>query len=241
MLKFTGMGSAFNTQLGNTSAFIRRQHSMILIDCGGMTFHRLMKLKLLEDLKRLHIIITHTHPDHVGSLGEVIFFAYYTLKIVPKLYFPDIKWMRLFLKCIGVEEKMIEMVGNSDVEINDQQMGNMHLSFLPVSHLPNIPAFGFILENEEARIYYSGDANAVPESVIRLLEEGHLDIMYQDTCGLDYDGNAHLSFDKLCKIVSKDFRYKVCCIHHDSHLDLKKVKVEGFQIPDVYPIPLKGR
>jgi len=32
MLNFIGIGSAFNTKLGNTSAFIRKQGSMLLID-----------------------------------------------------------------------------------------------------------------------------------------------------------------------------------------------------------------
>lgn len=241
MLNFIGIGSAFNTELGNTSAFIRRKNSMILIDCGGTIFHRLKNLRLLDGLQQLHIIITHTHPDHVGSLGEVIFFTNSTLKIVPKLYFPDKEWIGLFLRCIGVEKKMIEIVSNSNVEITDQELGNLRLSFLPVTHLSNIPAFGFILENEEARMYYSGDANVVPESVIKFLEEGGLDLMYQDTSGLDYDGNGHLSFNKLCNLISKDFRYKVCCIHHDSFLDLEKVKAEGFQVAGIYPIPPKAR
>ena len=34
MLKFIGMGSAFNTGLGNTSAYIKKEDRMLLIDCG---------------------------------------------------------------------------------------------------------------------------------------------------------------------------------------------------------------
>jgi len=231
---FIGIGSAFNTKLGNTSAFIRNKDSMILVDCGGTVFHRLMELKLLEGVRQLNIIITHTHPDHVGSLGEVIFYAYYALKIIPKLYFPEIQLMWTFLRCIGVEEKMVEMVGSQEVEICDQELGEFNLSFLPVSHLPTIPAFGFILENKDSRVYYSGDANEVPESIMKMLEEGSLDIIYQDTCGLDYDDNAHLSVKNLCEIIPANLRNKVYCIHHDNFFDKEKVKVEGFQVPNIY-------
>lgn len=73
MLKFIGIGSAFNTDLGNTSAYIKKEDRMLLIDCGGTVFHELQKQKLLEGVNQIYMIITHTHPDHVGSVGEVIF------------------------------------------------------------------------------------------------------------------------------------------------------------------------
>lgn len=135
-LYFIGTGSAFNTKLGNTSAFMRKQDSMILIDCGGTVFHRMMELKLLEGLKKLHIIITHTHPDHVGSLGEVIFFSYYVLKIVPKLYFPDMELMETFLRCIGVEEEMFEIINNLEAEIYDQELGNFSVCIMGLNPSP---------------------------------------------------------------------------------------------------------
>ncbi len=232
-LSFIGIGSAFNTKLGNTSAFIRKQDSMILIDCGGTVFHRLMELKLLEELKQLNIIITHTHPDHIGSLGEVIFFAHYALKIVPRVYFPDKELMEKFFECIGVESKMLELIAVSEIIISTE-FGDFGLSFLKISHLPNIPAYGFILESNGFRIYYSGDSNDIPESIMKMFIVGNLDYIYQDTCGLDYDGNAHLSFRKLCEIIPMDLRSKVICIHHDNFLDIEKVKAAGFQLPSVY-------
>jgi hypothetical protein len=36
MLKFSGIGSAFNPALGNSNAYIRNNTSLLLIDCGGM-------------------------------------------------------------------------------------------------------------------------------------------------------------------------------------------------------------
>ncbi len=62
-----------------------------------------------------------------------------------------------------------------------------------------------------------------------MLADGELDYLYQDTCGLDYDGNVHLSFRKLCEIIPSELRDKVICIHHDSSLDLQMVQNEGFQ------------
>jgi phosphoribosyl 1,2-cyclic phosphodiesterase len=235
-LNFIGTGSAFNTKLGNTSAFIRCRNSMLLIDCGGTVFHRLTELKLLEGLKQLNIVITHTNPDHVGSLGDLIFFSYFTLGIVPKLYFPDADWIKGFLHYIGVEDNMYELSGSMTAEISIRDFDRIKLSFIPVPHLPALPAFGFVFVDEGRRYYYSGDANGIPESILYELKNGTLETIYQDTCGLEYEGNAHLSLGKLCEAIPEGLREKVCCIHHDGFLDIEKVKEAGFKLPLIYTI-----
>jgi len=68
MLKFIGIGSAFNTKLGNTSAYIKQNGVLLLIDCGELTFDRILKMNLLDDVNEVHIAVIHTHPDHIGSL-----------------------------------------------------------------------------------------------------------------------------------------------------------------------------
>lgn len=100
--------------------------------------------------------------------------------------------------------------------------------------MPTIPAYGFILQNKDSCTYYSGDSNVIPDHIVERLKEGNLDIIFQDTCGLDYDGNDHLSFRKLCEVIPKNLRYKVYCIHNDGFLDVENIKAEGFQVPVVY-------
>lgn len=72
MLKFIGTGSAFNTELGTTSAYIKNEDILLLIDCGETTFARIMELKLLEDVKKAYIMITHMHSDHIAGLAALI-------------------------------------------------------------------------------------------------------------------------------------------------------------------------
>ena len=118
-LGFLGIGSAFNTELGNTSAFLKKNNSLLLIDCGGTVFHRLQELSLLEELENLYIVITHTHPDHVGSLGEVIFYSYYILKHKPNIFFPNKELIERFLDSIGVTSEMYNLNSLDVVDFND--------------------------------------------------------------------------------------------------------------------------
>lgn len=49
-ISFIGRGSAFNTELGNTSAFVKKGNTLLLIDCGGTVFHRLQELNMFDGL-----------------------------------------------------------------------------------------------------------------------------------------------------------------------------------------------
>jgi ribonuclease BN (tRNA processing enzyme) len=235
MLNFIGNGSAFNTQLGNTSAFIKHQHSLVIIDCGGTVFHQVKELKILDDVKQLSIIITHTHPDHVGSLGDLIFYAHFILKITPVLYYPNLELMKTYLKCVGVEEHMVKLISskNNQIKLNDESI--IQLNFIPIQHLHTVHSFALLLtiqiDNQISHIYYSGDANEIPEAVLTSFLNEKIKWIYQDTSGMDYEGNPHLSLKRLSHLIPKPHRHRVYCIHHDKHLDTNEVKSLGFQVP----------
>ncbi|HEY9062903.1 MAG TPA: MBL fold metallo-hydrolase [Pseudobacteroides sp.] len=230
MLNFLGKGSAFNTKLGNNSCYIQKDNSMLLIDAGGTVFHKLQELDLFNGLKNLHIVITHTHPDHCGSLGEIIFYPFYYNQIKPMVYFPDRKLMEGYFKVIGVRNEMCSLVSDMEATIKDSSLGEIKLKFIKVPHVETIPAFGFIMEADNKRIYYSGDANSIPDEVLSLLKNGSLDILYQDTCGIDYDKNAHLSINKLKDIIPDELRRKVWCMHQDGYLDSETAVKLGFNL-----------
>ena len=234
MINFIGIGSAFNTELGNTSAFVKKNNSLILIDCGGNVFHRLQELSLLEGIENLYIVITHTHPDHIGSLGEEIFYSYYILKQIPTIFFPSKELIKGLLESIGVSAEMYNLNSFEMVDVKDTQLGELIIEFMPVSHVDTIPAYGFIMKLYEKLFYYSGDANTISSKVINKIISGEIDRVYQDTCGLDYEGNNHLSLTKLCMIVPQEFRNKVYCMHLDKHITEKEIRDNGFNICEIY-------
>ncbi len=234
MLNFIGMGSAFNTKLGNTSAFVKHNNSLILIDCGGTIFHRLQELNILDGLENIYIVITHTHPDHVGSLGDIIFYCYYILKCRATILFPKKELIEKFLTIIGVSSKMYNINSFQKVDVNDAQFGEFSIEFLSVPHVDTLPSCGFIMKLNGSMVYYSGDANNISNKILDKLKNGEVQSIYQDTCGLDYEGNGHLSLRKLCDIIPDEFRNKIFCMHLDQHITEQEIKAKGFNVVEIY-------
>lgn len=220
-LKFIGTGSAFNTELGNTSAYYKSNGHMLLIDCGETVFAKIIELNLLEDVKEIDILITHLHSDHIGSLSTLIYYCKYKLNIPVSIYYPTNK-LDTILKAMGhTEDDYLYLDRETDCIYN--------INFLPcsVEHTDK-PCYGYHINIDETHIWYSGDCSEFawePEE-LELFDE-----IYQDTCLADYEGNVHLSLRKLCEEIPERYRHKVYCMHLDDSLDLvRQALTAGFRI-----------
>ncbi|OPZ85286.1 MAG: ribonuclease Z [Firmicutes bacterium ADurb.Bin419] len=233
MLNFLGIGSAFNTALGNTSAFIKKHNSILLFDCGSTVFNRLQKIDLLAGVNNLYIALTHTHPDHVGSLGELIFYSHYILNHKPKILFPDANLLNSLLALMGVDDSFYEVLSHMEVKITDEFLGYARLTFIPSSHVDKIPSYGIILEYEERTIYYSGDSNKISPLILEKFEKGQIDLIYQDTCNLDYKGNPHLFIGNLIECIKPCLRSRIYCMHLDQRFEQEIALQSGFSIAEI--------
>lgn len=241
MLKFIGSGSAFNTELGNNGAYIKKDNILFMIDCGSSTFDRLMKSNLLDGVERIYVLLTHTHPDHVGSLGDLIFYGYYAMGEMMKpsvsVITPYGMEINNLLERMGVQESLYKLlesnIGTESMEISDGDF-EIKITPIPAQHVKELPCYGYIIGYEIENAYYSGDSNHIPHRILRHLHNGYYDYFYQDTCIADYEGNVHLSLRKLDELVDHSVRSKVYCMHLDNGFDIEKAKGMGFGVVKNY-------
>ena len=93
---------------------------MFLIDCGENIFERILNQKLLDSVNKIFLFITHTHSDHVGSIGSFLFHCYFVKKIefnivLPSnaLHYNDIKEL---LRIYGVCEDWYKIIEPKELD-----------------------------------------------------------------------------------------------------------------------------
>lgn len=236
MLKFLGKGSAFNPELGNTSAFLNYGNDFILIDCGGEVFSKIKKLKLLKHAEKVYIVITHTHGDHVGSLGDLVLYLHHMKNIKPTIIFPNKHKLQQFLKLVGVSKELYSIHGEKEFNcILDNK--KIEIKWIKTFHTGVLNSFGYLFYFPEKnyQFYYSGDTKKIPESIIEMFEKGQIDRIYQDVSSIKFEGHPHLFIGDLeLKIEDLKQREKIYCMHFDEYLDEEKIKKLGFNVVDLY-------
>ena len=208
-LSFLGCGSAFNPELGNTSAYFEYNEDLYLLDCGETTFERLMKKVDLTKYQHVFVLITHLHADHVGSLGSLI--SYYACVLGKKLYVIHPKRTIVeLLHLLGIDDDFYYYE-----EELPEYLSTVKAEAVSVEHVENMDAFGYLLKTKTKCIYYSGDASTVPETIVAQLKNQKIDELYQDTCSWESTHPTHCYIGKLEQLIEPKLRYKVYCMHLD--------------------------
>ena len=233
MLNFIGTGSAFNTSLGNNNAYIKNGESLLLIDCGSSTFAKIQERNLLDGIKSVFVLMTHTHPDHVGSLGDLIFYGYYAMGEMGKpsvtVIAPEDLYIADVLNTVGVKRETYGYYAFEDSPTFISRF-SMMIQPIKVNHVEELNCYGYIFTYREFITYYSGDCYEIPEKILDMLNRGVFDFFYQDTCKADYDGNVHLSLRKLTEMVKPEYRKRVFCMHLDNGFNIEEAKELGFNV-----------
>lgn len=230
MLKFIGSGSAFNTKLGNNSAYFKNGNEMLLIDCGSNIFHRIKESNLLDGVKHIHVLITHTHADHVGSLADTILYSFFCHNEFAKskvtVYSMESTGIREVLKLNGAVENLhfdfVPIKHGNIISIKglDLSITNVY----ETNHVKELKSFGYELNIKNKKIFYSGDTSDLHHDVLIGINNDILDYIFTDTCKADYEGNVHLSLRKLTELIAPELRSKVWCMHLDETFDRKEAE-----------------
>lgn len=229
MLNFLGVGSCFNVQMSNTSAYYIDNDKLILIDCGESVFERIVHENLMDGIKHVDIYITHLHSDHVGSLPSFIFYLKFGFLIKPNVYFPSDDIVK-FLKLGNVPDDMynfIKLTNNPD-----------NLYVIKQKHTIVEEAYGYVMKIGGKWIFYSGDANSFnlickPVESGFYLEDKNIVVshIYHDVTR--HLNDAHVNIFELLKHFPRDMRSRVTLMHFDDGKTIEIAKEYGFQIATV--------
>lgn len=236
MLTFSGTGSAFYSQLGNTGAFIKRGRELFLIDCGSSTFAKLQSGSILKEVDHIYVLMTHLHPDHAGSLGDLVFYGYYSMGTIGQpsvtVIAPSEIEVCSFLRSTGVIRDFysyIELDADTPSAVPSKTLP-VTIETVYVQHVPYLTCFGYVLSFEGESVYYSGDSNMIPTNILDRFLEGEFSRFYQDTCLAEYPGNVHFPLSALEAAIPLRLRERVTCMHLDTNELISKAEALGFRV-----------
>lgn len=189
-IRFIGSGGAFDYHYYNSSAIIHRQGQHYLIDCGNQIYARLCELKKASQID--HILITHTHDDHVGSLASLFLHqkhvARHTNRI--KLYYPSESFKDTLVDYLSFAFRPVE----DFVELLPlDALDFVHAIDTKGMHVPWMQTWGYVFEDGNETIAYSGDLGNETIVFDSLREKGKLGatVFHEITFWPEIDNHAY--------------------------------------------------
>ncbi len=218
MLNFLGDGSAFNVDADNTSAYFKKDDALILIDCGERICNIIIKAGILEGVNRVHLFMTHTHSDHVGSLEGFIYYILGRTKIQLKVYYSEPERMTELLALQGLENyKVYPFPGTVE---------GISVDALPQVHIRG--TYGFFFYGEGLNFYYSADTHKVHPRCVSELREGKINRIYHEVTFTNSD--IHTPIWELEKAFPEDIRKNVYLMHFEDENCRIESEKRGFSV-----------
>jgi len=230
-LKFIGRGAAFNPKEGNTSAYFIEDNELFLIDCGESVFGSLKELGILDKVDTLNVMITHTHSDHIGSIGSLVMYAYYVRHIpcniiVPKeaKYLDNIKGI---LFGFGCTNDMFNF--SNETDFDNKYSSFNKIIYYETDHCDTLNCYSIVFYTNNGIVFYSGDTREtkILDFIIKRGEQ--IDKIYIDT-NISGKGTGHLGIDDIHNFIPEELVSKTYCMHINSDECMKKAIDYGFNI-----------
>ncbi len=233
-LHFIGCGSAFYTEGRNTSAYFIEDDCLFIIDCGESVFASLKQKNIFLNIKKVYVVVSHTHSDHSGSLGTLGFYCQFILHTKLNIIVPHDKSYVFDLK------KLMSLFGNTSESyrfIYEEELDNVFRSFSCLrydmtKHDYVLSCFSFVFETSKGAVFYSADTRTT-ENVVRFIKShSDIDCIYMEATDLKITGDLHLYIGELKKAVPVALFSKVRLMHLRSKDCIDRLLDEGFKIVD---------
>jgi ribonuclease Z len=224
MDKFIVLGSSNaipKTDQQNAHLLAISSEKVILIDCGNHIVLSLgktgYKINQVTDL-----ILTHFHPDHVGSLPELLMAMWLEKRTTAlNIYGLDVTIQKAnaLLELFGwLNWKGMYPVNFHSIPENGQEQfiecESIKVTALPVLHL--IPNIGLRFEFKSGRIIvYTSDTEPC-DNIIKLAKNA--DVLLQESAG---ESKGHTSAQQAGKMAAQAGVKKLILIHYDAGIPEK--------------------
>ena len=234
-LSFLGRGAGFNPVEGSTSAYFIDNGEMFLIDSGESTFQTILNKKILDSVSKVNLLITHTHSDHVGSLGTLILYAFAVKNLEVNIiidenmsYLPNI---RSLLVIYGLTEDMYRFVNVSEYDGKYSLFSKVH--YFKTRHCTELQSCGILFDTDKGLVFYSGDMNNL-DPLLDIFKSGRpIDKIYIDSNGDRKPGPHHISIHQVNDVVTPELRPKIHCMHFNNSTCMAEARDYGFVVVDL--------
>jgi ribonuclease BN (tRNA processing enzyme) len=225
IIEVLGVGDLFTPEITNTSFLLIPPNygkKKFLIDCGYNVFQKLVSGKY--DIENINtVIITHTHPDHVGSLGALIYYRWFIFNKTTVIRCGNKvgKYLKRYLKSTvfnvfnpgtirldALDACPYNLIYNDNSTIFDM---------FEVQH-SGIPAYGVYLKG--VKITFTGDTDLLnPKSYVMANSK----IIFHD-CIIDhYARGIHSNLKDMEVSYPKEIREKIQLVHHGKKTSMPTV------------------
>ena len=234
-LTFLGRGCSNNISQGNNSAYFIENNELFLIDCGESVFAKIKSNNLLESTSTVNGMITHTHSDHIGSLGTLILYCYFNIKVKVNIILPrealhkdDIKNLA---KIFGCTDEMYDIV--DEEEYDNKYKTFTKIRYKQTEHVSQICSYGILFDTTDGLVYYSGDTKEV-NNIKQMISSGEkIDKIYMDTTTANTPNNVHLYIGYLNEEIPNELKNKVYCMHFNNDECIEVARRYGFNVVDI--------
>ncbi len=229
-LKFLGCGSGFYPTLGSTSAYFIEGKTLFLIDCGESAYRRIWELNLLDGIDTLNFFCTHTHSDHIGSVGNLLLECKFRRKIAFNLICPhDATHLD---DITGILDRFKSKKYYSVIE--PENIDHLYKSFKAVRYEPALHgdcenAHSLVFYTDEGVVYYSGDNQTMGFAEELILSGAKIAALYFDV-NSNPNCDCHLPITDLYRILPKQFYDRTYCMHFNDQKCVDMAKSLGFNV-----------